>query len=439
MAQFRSTADLIDNVLKKAGEVTNGNSPYDSNGDVLDFLNRVHFSLIAGGTIPLGKDSTVQIDETWPWARAKKPLVLELQPKIETGSVTLTLSSEVGTFSSAPAVSVQGWYLSVDGKEGIYRVGAHTAASTAFELDADWPNATVSGGTYTLFKLDYDLTPDFIVIDATNDKIQFQEASGTTLTGTLTKGVYSPSELATEVKTAMDAAGASTYTVTYSATTKFFTIASDRGGGGGVFILVGTGDQADFSAHKTLGFDDANTTDAASVTSTYILGGIARLVEPFKVQRGSLKEIYGIDRETFSRNYPFQDVREGVPDRFTVIEEGGDGSLRVRFNAYPLEKTRIEIDKVDVPRDLKDSSASIPLIPRKHIDVLEDAATFYIMLLKNDDRATTYAQLAQGKLMSMISQHRGSLQRSGKNFGRIVPRKDLTSAGRRRLFPTEPY
>lgn len=439
MAQFRSTADLVDIVLKKAGEVTNGNSPYDSNGDVLDFLNRVHFSLISGGTVPIGKDQTVEINETWPWAKSKRPLILELQEKITTGTVTLTVDSEAGTFSSAPSVSVAGWYIQVDAHEGIYRIASHTAAATSFELDGEWPNATVSGGSYRVFKLDYDLTPDYIVIDSTNNKLQFQETAGTTLTATLTSGTYTPSQLATEVQTQMNTTGGTpAYTITYSAVTKKFTLASDRGGSS-VFVLVGTGDQSLFSAHKTLGFDDEDTTNAASISSTYILGGISRLIEPFRMQKGGQNDVFGISPGALALNYPLAEVSEGLPDRFSVIEENPDGSMKVRFNRYPKDKTRVEVDFVPIPRDLKDNSSSIPLVPRKHIDVLEDAATFYIMLLKNDDRAQVYGQLAQGKLLSMISQHRGTLQKMGKHFGEIVPRREQTRIGKRRLFPTEPY
>jgi len=60
VAQFRTTADVLDLALANAGEVTNGNSPYET--DLLNKLNRVHFTLVAGGTIALGKDSSVQID-----------------------------------------------------------------------------------------------------------------------------------------------------------------------------------------------------------------------------------------------------------------------------------------------------------------------------------------------------------------------------------------
>lgn len=439
MAQFRTTADIMDLALANAGEVTNGNSSYES--ELLNKLNRVHFSLVAGGTIPLGKDATVQIDETWPWAKSRRPLILELQPKITTGSVTLTLSSEAGTFSSAPSVSVAGWYLKVDGAEGTYRIASHTASATAFELDAAWPLASVTTGTFTLFKLDYDLIPSYLVIDSTNNKLNFKKASaGSELTATLTAGTYTPAQLATHVATQMTtAASGPTITGSYSAVTKLFSFVTDAAGATTLLPLFATGSNRAQSVHPLLGFDDTDLTAATTQTSTYILGGIARLIEPMKAQRGGPQLIFGCDAESFARDFTFSEITEGVPDRFTVIQEYPDGTLQVRMNKYPTDKMRIEIDHVPIPRDLKDSSGSIPLVPRKHIDVLEDAATFYIMLLKNDDRAMSYAQLVQGKLTAMINQHRGSLLRSGENFGQLIPRRDQISRIRRSLFPSEPY
>lgn len=422
----------MDAALRKAGETTNGNSPYET--DALEYLNFVHYTLLAGGTIPIGKDTTVEIDEVFPWALSRTPLILELQPKYETGSVSLTQGSEAGTFSSAPSASYEGWYMKIDGRSEVFRIAQHTAASANFELDSIYPDSTGSALTFEVFKLDYDLIPTHITVDATNNKIEFQETSGTTLTGTITSGVYAISDYATAVKTAMDAAGASTYTVTYSSTTRLFTIASNRTGGGGVFILVGTGSNAKYGAHRTLGFDDVNSTDASSVASTYRFGGIARLVQPFEVHKGSGEEgqIFGIDPAAFKSNFPLSQIQEGIPERFCVFYEDEDGLMKVRFNAFPKNKTRFIVQFVPVPRDLKDSSASVPLIPRKFISVLEDAAAFRILLDKSDDRAQVYAQLAQGTLNAMVSQHRGGLERTGKYFGQIVSRPDNMRRFRRR-------
>ena len=431
MAQFRSTADVMDLILTNGGEVTSGTSSYET--QVLSFLNRVHFTMVAGGTIPLGKDTTVEIDEIWPWSRADRPIIMELQPKHDTGTITLTQGSEAGVFSSAPSASLQGWHIKVEGRPELFKIAQHTAASTAFELDSLYTDE--SGDlNYEAFKLDYEVLPDVLVIDSGNDKLQFQKAAGTTLTATLTHGVYSPSALATHAAAVITtAASGPTITGSYSAVTRKFSLTSDLAGATS-FIIVGNGNQADQSAHKTLGFDDETTSSAGTHTSVYALGGICRMIEPFKIHRGERGEgsVYGIDAEAFQRGYPLNTVSEGYPDRFCVMKEKADGTIIVRFNRFPQYKTRIEVEHVAVPRDLKDNSSSIPLLPRKHIDVLEDAGTFYLMLLKSDDRMQVYANLVQGKLKAMIAQNRGMQSRTGRDFGQIVSRADMMRNGRRR-------
>jgi len=428
----------MDTTLRNSGEVTNGNSAYES--QVLDNLNRVHFTLICGGTIPLLKDTTVEIDEVWPWAKSRNPLILDLQPKYNTGTVTLTNASEAGVFSSAPSDSLKGWHIRIPGRSEWFRIASHTANATNFQLDDHYTDTTGSGLSFEAIKLDYELVPDHIAITTTsNNKIQFQETAGTTLTATLTSGTYTPAQLATQIQTQMNTTGGTpAYTVSYDSLTRKFTISSDRAGGA-VFVLVGTGDQSQFSVHKTIGFDDVDSTNAAAVVSTYPLGCIARLVEPFRIHRSSEGLIYGTDPETFTRNYPFSSFSEGLPDRFCIVREAADGTITVRFNKYPRENTRVEVEHVPVPRDLKDSSASIPLLPRKWIDILEDAAVFYTMLAKSDDRVQIYANLVQSKLIAMISQHRGAQVRFGKNFGQMVPRPELTSAPRKGLLKNGGY
>lgn len=439
MAQFRTTADILDLILINGGEVTNGNSAYET--QVLNYLNRVHFTLISGGTIPLGKDTTVEIDEIWPWSRCKSPTVLELQPKYTTGTISLVLGSEVGTLSVASSISLKGYHLKIDGRDEIFKIASHTAATTAIELDGAYPDATGSGLTFSAFKLDYDIVPDYIVINTGNNKFQFQKAVGVTLTATLTAGSYAPSDLITHVATqATAAAGGPTITGAYSSVTRKFTLTSDLAGATS-FYIVGNGDQAGFSAHRTLGYDDeTSSASAAAQTSNYVLGGISRLIEPIKIHKGTGDgSVYGVDSEAFQRNYPLSAIREGYPTRFSVIKEAADGTFTVRFNAYPEVKTRIEVESVPIPHDLKDNSTSVPLVPRKHVDVLEDAGTFYLMFNKSDDRAASYANLAQGKLLAMISQNRGVLQRSGKNFGQTIPRLDKVGRRQRRIFPEDPY
>lgn len=426
MAQFRTTADILDLALHNAGEVTNGNSPYET--QALNYLNRVHFAIVSGGTIPIGKDTTVEIDEVWPWSRAKRPLIIELQPKYNTGTITLTQGSEAGVFSSAPAASLVGYHLKAEGREEIFKIVAHTAASVNFEIDGAYPDETASGLSYRAIKLDYELSPSYIVIDSSNNKFEFKTTSGgSILTATLTAGVYSPSDLATHVATQMTTAAAGpTITGTYSAVTRFFSFTTNAAGATTLIPQFSSGTNNKISAHRVLGFDDADIAAATTHTSTYVLGGLSRIIEPFKIHKGAGHEgsIFGIDSESFQRDYPLSSITEGFPDRFSVIHENSDGIITVRFNAYSNYKTRVEIECVEVPHDLKDNASSIPLIPRKSVDVLEDAATFYIMLNKSDDRMQIYSGLMQGKLKAMIAQNRGSQVRTGKHYGQIPARAE---------------
>lgn len=414
----------MDLALQAGGEVTNGNSPYEA--QVLGYLNQVHMTLISGGTIPIGKDATVEIDEVWPWSKADKPLSIELQPKYDTGTVSLTEGSPAGTFSSAPAVSLEGHFLRLPGKPGVFRIDSHVAASASFYLGTAYTGATASGLSYEAIQLDYKLLPGFITTNSENDQLQFQTTAGTTITVAMTHGVRSPADHAAYIQTLLTAnGGASTYTATYSSLSRKFTLTSTLAGTPAQsFILVGT--ESNYSHHKTLGFDDENTTSAASHTSTYALGGIARLVEPMKINRGLGKEsgIFGTDAESFARSFPLDTIPEATPDRFCVVREDEDGLLTVRFNGFPREKIAVSVDYVPIPRDLKDNSYSIPLVPRKHIEVLKDAAVFFLMLCKSDNRMQVHANLLQGRLLAMIAQHRGSLQRSGEFFGQIIPRRD---------------
>lgn len=117
-------------------------------------------------------------------------------------------------------------------------------------------------------------------ITSSNNTIIFRETVGVDLTATITVGEYtSITTMCTAIKTALEAAGASTYTVTNSSTTSFkFRITSNGSGGGGIFQLMLT--DVLFTADGILGFDDtidftgALTYDADYLrinTSEYIL------------------------------------------------------------------------------------------------------------------------------------------------------------------------
>ena len=101
---LQNTNELKISILERAGEKTDGTSSYDSRA--LKYINNLHQDLIAGGN-----EFGIDTDEPWIWAQSKRPLVLTLIPAFETGTVTMTLDSRDGTYSSAPTDSHAGRFL----------------------------------------------------------------------------------------------------------------------------------------------------------------------------------------------------------------------------------------------------------------------------------------------------------------------------------------
>ncbi len=105
-------------------------------------------------------------------------------------------------------------------------------------------------------------------VGTTNQKIDFEETGATPLVATILQGQYTADSLCTAIKTALELAGASTYTVTYSDSTNKFTIVSNGAGGGGIFTLLWfTGANKANSAAGMLGFLDA-ADDSGALTYT---------------------------------------------------------------------------------------------------------------------------------------------------------------------------
>ena len=84
-----------------------------------------------------------------------------------------------------------------------------------------------------------------------NKYLDFDEGGGE-LTATLTTGKYSADELAAEIETQLEAAGAHSYTVTYSHSTYKFTITDDTGT---VTLLSYSGSNAANAIFDDIGFD----------------------------------------------------------------------------------------------------------------------------------------------------------------------------------------
>lgn len=425
MAQFRTIQDISDEVLQKSGEPTNGNSPYEAT--VLTYLNKVHHAIIAGGNI-----FSTKVDEPWTWARAKYPIVLELEPAITTDTVTVTNGDINITFLTAPTQSVEGWHFQLVGRKTVYKISQHTSSITSAVLDS---SVIEESGTYNyrLFKLDYEIFPAYLYVDSWNDRIDFEEAADTPLSATLTHGSYTPTTLINHVVTKLNAAGAATYTGSYDSVLKQFTITSDLSGGA-IFTLLGaTGTSKRRSALPLLGLDRLDHSGAAAYTSAYIVNGIARLIEPFRVftQESNNPFIKSTDPINLELDYPIALTEEVLPSHFAQVSEDNEGTITVRFNSYPRDTAKVLIDWTPVPIDLQDNAASFPLIPRKDIDVLIHGASSFILFDKEDSKWEQMYGLCKTGLESMEKKNRSELFRTGPEFAQIIPRADLLNRPRK--------
>lgn len=98
----------------------------------------------------------------------------------------------------------------------------------------------------------------------TNDKLDFTEGTTGAAVATITAGVYSRDELATEIQTQMNSAATdNTYTVTFAAGTDKFTITRDTGTDT-IDLNWNTGPNTATSIGTTIGFDTASDDTGAT-------------------------------------------------------------------------------------------------------------------------------------------------------------------------------
>jgi hypothetical protein len=112
------------------------------------------------------------------------------------------------------------------------------------------------------------ITNQFVIRTGVNDKIDFHENPSSELTVTLPAGAYDGTNLASQIQSALNAAGDSTYTIFYNSDRFWFY--SDGSGGTGIFSLLwATGTNATTSLRFILGFDSVDLTGTLGYSSDY--------------------------------------------------------------------------------------------------------------------------------------------------------------------------
>ena len=150
MANYQYTSDLIDDVLFRGGEPTDGTSDFEA--AALRYINRAYKAVWTGGA-----ELLPGTNEIWWWLRSTSPGVLTLEPYITTGTVSVTNNSTSATLSASQATDVANWFFVVDGHADVFRIATHGGSTDALVLDSAYTGTTNATATYKLFKLVYSL------------------------------------------------------------------------------------------------------------------------------------------------------------------------------------------------------------------------------------------------------------------------------------------
>ena len=159
MANLQFSADILDDILFRAGEPTDGTSDFDA--DALRALNRAYQALWMGGS-----ELDPTINEDWWWLLADPPLTLTLEPLIDGGTVSVTNNNTSATFSTTPSPlidsDVTNWFLKIDGHPDVFRVKSISSATAT--LDSVYTGKTDTAAGYRLMKLEYALNSNVLRI-----------------------------------------------------------------------------------------------------------------------------------------------------------------------------------------------------------------------------------------------------------------------------------
>lgn len=155
MSNIRFTSDVLDYILFRAGEPTDGTSDFEA--QALIEINRAYRAIWMGGG-----ELTPDVNEPWLWLKKDPPGTLTLQPVVDAGTVDVTNNSASITFGTPPAASMAGRFFRTDDKSDVFRVLSHTGGAGAATLDSVYTGETNAAATFRVMKMEYDLAADIL-------------------------------------------------------------------------------------------------------------------------------------------------------------------------------------------------------------------------------------------------------------------------------------
>lgn len=156
---------------------------------------------------------------------------------------------------------------------------------------------------------------------------------------------------------------------------------------------------------------------------------LLKIVQPMRVYHDNFTEIQGGDLMSLERDYPLTNIQNGVPEYFAPVYQKACGGMTIRFSHYGGTTTgewfRIEYDYLKRPADLTATGSSVPVMPQQYRRVLSDAATYFLFMDKNDNRADAAGLLAKAGLKAMARENRNLMAQFSREHGQIKARPAL--------------
>lgn len=155
MANYKFSSEILDSILDRAGEPTDGTSDFESQS--LQYLNRAYRGLWEGG-----QELGVDVSEIWWWMRGTTEGTLTLLP-MQSGGATVLNNNTAVTLDATITPSMVGYKMRFGANLDVYTITAHTAGTAAVTLDSGYTAASGTD-TWKAWKTDYALATDLLTL-----------------------------------------------------------------------------------------------------------------------------------------------------------------------------------------------------------------------------------------------------------------------------------
>jgi hypothetical protein len=396
VSNYTTVRDLHKDILLRSGEVQDTNSDFYQRS--LTYLNRANLAVLAGSN-ELG----MEVGEPWPWAKTASPAVLNLVVPYETGTATVTNSSTAVTLSDPPSYSLLGYHMKIPGRQEFFKVTAHTASNPSVTLDSIY---TDESGTMPMifYKMEYALASGILRL-ITPMRIYRLQSFDTDNTGHVDHialdTLYQDYPM---------------HLLRRTLPTKFAQVYRDQ---------IGT---------VTIRF---NWVTEKQVRLEYEYIPIPKTLRSLSLTDASINtttETITFTNHGLSNDELVQITNEDGALPTGLAEDTNYYVISAAANTFKLSSTLggIAVDITAATGGGTHYVSNIPLMPLEHRVILAYAASYYLMVDKEDSKSAEMKQLAMAGFQSLVAAFKRERIQIGRyHMGRLVPRLEQQSAHRR--------